>query len=64
MIGEAFDAAWALIASNFSGTATELEVVRVKLGTALLLVARDCSRDAEVLKKFALQKMALRYRSL
>src|SRR5262245_27045175 len=64
VIGEAFDAAWAQIARNFSGTRTETEVARVKLATALLSIAPHVSRDVDVLAKLALQKMALRYRSL
>jgi len=64
VIGEAFDAAWAQIALNFSGTRTETEVARVKLATALLSIAPHVSRDVDVLAKLALQKMPLRYRGL
>jgi hypothetical protein len=61
-IGEAFDAAWADIAGNFGEDPTNIDNARYKLANAVLLVASEDSRDVEVLKKAALQRMALDYR--
>jgi hypothetical protein len=60
-IGEAFDAAWAEIASNFGDDAVEIRAMRLKLATALLSVASEDSRDVQVLKNAALQIMAIDY---
>ena len=61
-LGQAFDGAWASIAGNFGDDASDIERARLKLATALLSVASEDSRDVEVLKKAALQVMALGYR--
>jgi hypothetical protein len=61
-LGQAFDEAWASIAGNFGGDPSDIERARLKLATALLSVASEDSRDVEVLKKAALQVMALGYR--
>jgi len=61
-IWEAFDIAWAEIGGHFGNDEREIEAGRYKLATALLSVASVDSRDAPVLKKAALQKMALNYR--
>ena len=61
--GEAFDAAWAEIAGNFSDDPTDLEKARLRLANALISIADEDSRDVEVLKRAALQRMALDYRS-
>src|SRR5262245_41717221 len=63
-MGEAFEAAWAEIADNFSNITVERETARVKLATALLSVALEDGRDVQVLKQAALQRMALDYRSI
>ena len=60
-LGQAFDEAWASIAGNFGDDASDIERARLKLATALLSVASEDSRDVEVLKKAALQVMALGY---
>jgi hypothetical protein len=60
--GEAFDAAWAEIASNFGYDPTDLEKARLRLANALLSIADEDSRDVEVLKRAALQRMALDYK--
>jgi hypothetical protein len=52
-IGEAFDAAWAVIRST---------PARLRLAEALLSIADEDSRDVEVLKRPALQRMALDYK--
>jgi len=61
-VGEAFDAAWAEIAGHFGNDLIQVELARLKLVDALLSMANEDSRDAEVLKKAALQRMALDYR--
>jgi hypothetical protein len=60
-IGEAFDAAWAEIARNFGDVPVDIDNARYRLATALLSVASEESRDVEVLKRAALQRMALDY---
>jgi len=62
-VGEAFDAAWAEIAGHFGNDLIQVELARLKLADALLSMANEDSRDSEVLKKAALQRMALDYRS-
>jgi hypothetical protein len=62
VIGQAFDEAWQEIAGNFGSDPHELETARMKLATAVLSVAHEDSRDAEVLKRASLQRMALDYR--
>lgn len=61
-IGEAFDAAWIEIAGNFGNVPVDIDKARYRLATWLLSVAREDSRDAEVLKRAALVEMALDYR--
>jgi len=61
-IGKAFDAAWEEIAPNFGNDPTDIDNARWKLANALLSIASEDSRDVEVLKKAALQRMALDYR--
>jgi hypothetical protein len=61
-IGEAFDAAWAEIAGNFGDDPTDVEKARLRLANALLFIADEDSRNVEVLKRAALQRMALDYR--
>ena len=56
-IGRAFDEAWASIAGNFSDD--QIEAARLRLANALLAVAKDNSRDVEVMKRKALDKMRL-----
>jgi hypothetical protein len=61
-LGQAFDAAWETIAGNFGGDPADIERARLRLAEALLSVASEDSRDAEVLKIAALEAMALSYR--
>jgi hypothetical protein len=61
-IGQAFDEAWLTIAGNFGDDPLDVEKARIRLATALLSVAHEDSRDAEVLKNGALEAMALAYR--
>jgi hypothetical protein len=59
-IGEAFDAAWSEIACRFSSDPVVIEAARSKLADALLsIAATEDSRDVDVLKRAALQLMAL-----
>jgi len=57
-IGTAFDAAWAEIADHFGNDPNDIENARYQLANAILSIATD-SRDVEVLKKIALQRMAI-----
>jgi len=61
-LGQAFDEAWASIAGNFGDEPLDMEQARLKLAKALLSVASEDSSNVEVLKKAALQVMALAYR--
>ena len=61
-LGSAFDAAWLEIAGNFGSDPHDIEKARHRLATALLSVASEDSRDVEVLKRAALEAMALAYR--
>jgi ribosomal protein S7 len=60
-IGEAFDAAWAEISNNFGDEPTDVEKARVRLAKAILSIANEDSRNVAVLKRAALQRMALDY---
>jgi hypothetical protein len=57
---EAFDRAWEEIAPHFDGADDR---ARMQLAHALLIIAREDSKDAESLKTVALQVMALAYRT-
>ena len=61
-IGQAFDLAWAEIANNFGNDTSDVEKARLRLAKALLSVAHEDSREVDVLKRAALQRMALDYR--
>jgi hypothetical protein len=61
-MGCAFDEAWNAIEGNFGGDASDVEKARLRLANALLSVANEDSRDVEVLKRAALEAMALAYR--
>jgi hypothetical protein len=60
-IGQAFDKAWLEVAGNFGDEPGDIERAQYKLATALLSVANEDSRDVEVLKRAALERMALDY---
>jgi hypothetical protein len=62
VISQAFDTAWLEIAGNFGDDSGDIERARNKLAIALLSVASEDSRDEELLKQAALQRMALNYR--
>jgi hypothetical protein len=61
-IGQAFDLAWAEVANNFGDDPYDVEKARLRLARALLSIAHEDSRDVDVLKRAALQRMALDYR--
>ena len=61
-INQAFDAAWLAIAWHFGNDPADIDNARYKLATALLSIASEDSRDVEVLRKAALNQMALQYR--
>jgi hypothetical protein len=61
-LGSAFDAAWAEISANFGNDPVDAEKARLRLAKALLSIANEESRDVGVLKRGALQRMALDYR--
>ena len=61
-IGEAFDAAWAEISNNFGDEPADVEKARVRLAKAILSIANEDSRDVPILKRAALQRMALDYK--
>ena len=61
-IGQAFEEAWAEIAGNFGDVPVDIDNARYRLANALLSLASEDSRDVEVLKRAALQRMALDYR--
>jgi hypothetical protein len=50
------------VVGNFGNDPTELNEARYQLATSLLSIASEDSRDVEVLKRAALQRMALDYR--
>jgi hypothetical protein len=61
-IGQAFDEAWAQIAGNFGDDSIDIQKARIRLARALLSVADDDSRDVGVLRRAALERMALDYK--
>jgi len=60
-IGEAFNAAWVEIAGNFGNVPADIDNARYRLANALLSVASEDSRDAEELKRAALERIVLDY---
>jgi hypothetical protein len=61
-IGQAFDEAWQDIATTFGDNPHDIEHARLKLANAVLSIVDEDSRDVAVLKRAALQRMALDYR--
>jgi hypothetical protein len=54
--------AWTNIAANFGNDAVDAEKARLRLAEAPLAIASEDSRNADVLKRAALQRMALDYK--
>jgi len=63
VIGQAFDQAWQEIAGNFGSDPQEIEAARLKLADAFLCVAHEDLPDPQILKRAALQRMALDFRN-
>jgi len=61
-ISQAFDDAWLEIAGNFGNDPQEIDAARLRLANAILSIADDDTRNVAVLKRAALQRMALDYR--
>jgi len=61
VVRQAFDEAWAQIASFFGDDPVLIEDARLSLANAILSVAGDESRDVGALKRAAIQAMALHY---
>jgi hypothetical protein len=55
----AYDNAWSEIAPHFDGDGEQVQSARLRLADAILSVATERSRDAEQLRKKALEVMAL-----
>ena len=58
-IGPAFDDAWSEIADNFGDNPKNIKDARVKLANAVLSTADEDTRDIQVLKRAALQRMGV-----
>ena len=61
-IGRAFDDAWLEIAGNIGNDRQDIDAARLRLANAILSIADDDTRNVAVLKRAALQRMALDYR--
>jgi hypothetical protein len=48
--------------ANFGDDPAQVEAARLKLATTILSFANNESRDVEVLKKAAIEQMAMEYR--
>jgi ribosome biogenesis SPOUT family RNA methylase Rps3 len=59
LIMQAFDLAWSEIAHHFGDDNQVVEAARQRLAHAVLAVVNEDSQDIELLKKTALQVMAL-----
>jgi len=62
VIGQAFENAWAEIRGNFGDDPDDIDRASYRLANAVLAVAYEDSRDAQMLKRAALEAMALGYR--
>ena len=63
IVCQAFDAAWNNIAANFGDDPVIIEAARLKLANIILSFPHDKIRDAEQVKRSALQILALQYRT-
>jgi len=62
VIGQAFDEAWAQIASNIGTEPVVVESARMTLANAILSAAKDTSRNVDALKTAGLRAMGARDR--
>ena len=62
-IRQAFDKAWQQVAGNFGDDSTDAQRARLRLARALLSIAHEGRRDVGALKRAALERMALDYRT-
>ena len=62
MIGQAFDEAWAQVATFFGNDPVMIEGGRLTLANAILSVASNESRDVGALKHVGIQAMAKQYK--
>ena len=62
-IRQAFDEAWQQVAGNFGDDTRDAERARLRLARALLSLAHEDSHDVGVLRRAALERMALDYRT-
>ena len=63
IVCQAFDDAWNDIAGNFGDDPGIIEAARLKLANIMLSFPHDKIRDAEQVKRSALQILALQYRT-
>jgi len=63
VIGQAFDEAWLDIAGDFGDDQPNVDKARNKGARAILSIADDDSRDVGALRRAALERLALNYRS-
>ena len=63
VVCHAFDDAWNNIAGNFGDDPAIIEAARLKLANIILSFPHDKIRDAEQVKRSALQIFALQYRT-
>jgi hypothetical protein len=61
VIFQAFDAAWVEIAHHFEGHPARVDAARERLAHAILAVADEQTKDAQVLKRTALQVLSMSY---
>jgi hypothetical protein len=64
VVGQAFDEAWAQIATFFGNDPVMVAGARLALANIILSVASDESRDVGALKRAAIQAMAKQYELL
>jgi hypothetical protein len=61
VVGQAFDEAWAHIATSIGNDPVTIEGARMTLANAILSVASDESRDVGALKHAGIRAMAKQY---
>jgi hypothetical protein len=64
VVFQAFDEAWATIASHFGNDSAATETVRTRLANCVLAATRDGHADAATIRNAALQALALEYKDV